>query len=163
MVSFVCDTCQETIKKPKLDQHFNRCPYAQFSCIDCSVSFQGTEYRSHTSCISEAEKYQKALYRGPKKGGHQNNGKNQNTNNNNKGAQKETKAPTPAPAPAPETKAEKAPTASSDVPTSIVEEMKSKKRKAEEPAKEEKASKKEKKDKKDKSEKKEQQEKKEKK
>jgi cell growth-regulating nucleolar protein len=67
MVSFVCDTCQETVKKPKLDQHFNRCHYAQFSCIDCSVSFQGVEYRSHTSCISEAEKYQKALYRGPKK------------------------------------------------------------------------------------------------
>ncbi|KAI8354338.1 hypothetical protein B0O80DRAFT_450826 [Mortierella sp. GBAus27b] len=67
MVSFVCDTCQETLKKPKLDQHFNRCPYAQFSCIDCSVSFQGTDYRAHTSCVSEAEKYEKSLYRGPKK------------------------------------------------------------------------------------------------
>lgn len=30
--------------------------------------FQGTEYRSHTSCISEAQKYQGALYKEKKKG-----------------------------------------------------------------------------------------------
>ena len=63
MVSFVCDYCQETIKKHKLDQHTYKCPQAQFSCVDCSVTFTGTEYRNHSSCISEAEKYQKALYR----------------------------------------------------------------------------------------------------
>ncbi|KAI8908962.1 hypothetical protein EDD86DRAFT_181543, partial [Gorgonomyces haynaldii] len=67
MVSFVCDYCQETIKKPKLDQHKGRCRQAQFTCVDCSVTFQGTEYRQHSQCISEAEKYQKALYQ-PKKG-----------------------------------------------------------------------------------------------
>ncbi|RKP09632.1 hypothetical protein THASP1DRAFT_22551 [Thamnocephalis sphaerospora] len=83
MVSFVCNYCQDTIKKPKLDQHFNRCPNASYSCVDCSVDFYGTEYRSHVSCISEAEKYQKSLYKGPKvaasaqKGGQQNNGKQQ--------------------------------------------------------------------------------------
>ncbi|KAG0315530.1 hypothetical protein BG000_005149, partial [Podila horticola] len=99
MVSFVCDTCQETVKKPKLDQHFNRCPYAQFSCIDCSVSFQGTEYRGHTSCISEAEKYQKALYRGPKKGGHQNNGQKNNNNNKSASSTPTTAPSTPTPAP----------------------------------------------------------------
>jgi cell growth-regulating nucleolar protein len=65
MVSFVCDRCQDTVKKPKLDQHANSCG-GPFSCVDCSVSFQGTDYRAHTSCISEAEKYQKALYKGPK-------------------------------------------------------------------------------------------------
>ncbi|KAJ3022630.1 hypothetical protein HKX48_005692 [Thoreauomyces humboldtii] len=69
MVSFVCESCQETLKKPKLEQHTYRCQYAQFSCIDCSKTFQGTEYRAHTSCISEAEKYQGALYKGPKKNG----------------------------------------------------------------------------------------------
>ncbi|KAJ3161196.1 hypothetical protein HDU86_007818 [Geranomyces michiganensis] len=69
MVSFVCEACQETLKKPKLDQHTYRCQYAQFSCIDCSTTFQGTDYRAHTSCISEAEKYQGALYKGPKKNG----------------------------------------------------------------------------------------------
>ena len=68
MVSFVCDYCQETIKKPKLEAHKSRCRYAQFSCIDCSVSFQGTEYRAHTSCISEAEKYQGSTFKGSKKG-----------------------------------------------------------------------------------------------
>jgi cell growth-regulating nucleolar protein len=35
------------------------------------VHFQGFEYRSHTSCISEAQKYQGALYREPKKGNKQ--------------------------------------------------------------------------------------------
>ncbi|KAI3654849.1 hypothetical protein MP228_000229 [Amoeboaphelidium protococcarum] len=63
MVSFVCNQCQETIKKPKLDQHAQRCRGATFSCIDCSTDFYGTEYRNHTSCISEAEKYQKSLYK----------------------------------------------------------------------------------------------------
>ncbi|KAI3636122.1 hypothetical protein MIR68_006003 [Amoeboaphelidium protococcarum] len=63
MVSFVCNQCQETIKKPKLDQHAQRCRGATFSCIDCSTDFYGTEYRNHTSCISEAEKYQKTLYK----------------------------------------------------------------------------------------------------
>ncbi|TPX56951.1 hypothetical protein PhCBS80983_g04165 [Powellomyces hirtus] len=77
MVSFVCESCQETLKKAKLDQHTYRCHYAQFSCIDCSVTFQGTDYRAHTSCISEAEKYQGALYKGPKKNG-TNNAKNGN-------------------------------------------------------------------------------------
>ncbi|KAJ3288688.1 hypothetical protein HDU79_004647 [Rhizoclosmatium sp. JEL0117] len=68
MVSFVCESCQETIKKPKLDQHKQRCYYAQFTCIDCSTTFQGNDYKTHTSCISEAEKYQKSVYKAPKKG-----------------------------------------------------------------------------------------------
>lgn len=59
MVSFVCDVCQETIKKPKLDQHFGRCPRAVFSCIDCCTSFKGVDYRQHNSCMTEVEKYQK--------------------------------------------------------------------------------------------------------
>ncbi|KAJ2662188.1 hypothetical protein IW148_003077 [Coemansia sp. RSA 1199] len=63
MVSFVCNACQETLKKPKLDMHANRCHYASFSCIDCSVDFTGTSYRQHTSCISEAEKYEGKLYK----------------------------------------------------------------------------------------------------
>lgn len=99
MVSFYCETCCATLKKPKLDQHAQRC-WAQFTCerppfpspgasvrvpgacarlgkasqanesterlttgrsagIDCSTTFQGTDYRAHTSCISEKEKYEK--------------------------------------------------------------------------------------------------------
>ena len=59
MVSFVCDTCQETLKKQKLDAHKSRCYNAVYSCIDCSKTFQGTDYKAHTSCITEVEKYQK--------------------------------------------------------------------------------------------------------
>lgn len=59
MPSFVCDKCQETLKKPKLDAHVQRCRGASFSCIDCYKHFAGTEYRSHFSCISEVEKYEK--------------------------------------------------------------------------------------------------------
>ena len=40
---------------------------AYFTCIDCSTTFQGTDYRKHTSCISEAEKYEKGLYKGKNK------------------------------------------------------------------------------------------------
>ncbi|KAJ9098322.1 hypothetical protein QFC19_006446 [Naganishia cerealis] len=69
MVSFQCDGCGDTIKKPQLDKHRNRC-WSTFSCIDCSTTFHGTDYKAHTSCISEAEKYQGALYKGKKAGGH---------------------------------------------------------------------------------------------
>ncbi|KAJ1528263.1 hypothetical protein HK096_010027, partial [Nowakowskiella sp. JEL0078] len=61
------DSCQTTLKKQKLDTHVQQCYYAQFSCIDCSKTFQGTEYRAHTSCITENEKYQKSVYKAPKK------------------------------------------------------------------------------------------------
>lgn len=58
--------CGDVVKKPKLDQHHGRC-HAGFDCIDCSVTFNTpSEYKSHTLCISEAEKYQKSLYKGPK-------------------------------------------------------------------------------------------------
>lgn len=58
MVSFVCDKCQETVKKPKLDVHRIRCRNTCFSCVDCSVDFYNCDYRQHTSCITEVEKYQ---------------------------------------------------------------------------------------------------------
>jgi cell growth-regulating nucleolar protein len=51
------------LTKKKLDPHRNQCYGASFTCIDCMVHFQGTDYRSHTSCISEAQKYQGHLYR----------------------------------------------------------------------------------------------------
>ncbi|KAL0080476.1 hypothetical protein F4703DRAFT_1795894 [Phycomyces blakesleeanus] len=65
MVSFQCDGCSDVVKKPKLNQHGQRCR-ATFTCIDCSTTFMGYDYQSHTSCITEAEKYQKALYKGKK-------------------------------------------------------------------------------------------------
>ncbi|TKA74394.1 hypothetical protein B0A55_04527 [Friedmanniomyces simplex] len=90
MVSFSCEACGDVLTKKasyptnnaysrqaadtilqKLDPHRSQCRGASFTCLDCMVHFQGSDYRSHTSCISEAQKYQGALYREKdnKKGG----------------------------------------------------------------------------------------------
>ncbi|ORY78033.1 hypothetical protein BCR35DRAFT_305192 [Leucosporidium creatinivorum] len=90
MVSFQCETCNDTLKKPKLDQHAQRC-WAVYTCIDCNVTFQGTDYRSHTSCISEDQKYQKSVYKAPKGKGQKGQQQQQQ--------QQATPAPSPAPAP----------------------------------------------------------------
>ncbi|KFY02127.1 hypothetical protein V490_00627 [Pseudogymnoascus sp. VKM F-3557] len=76
MVSFSCEGCGDVLTKKKLDSHMNQCRGASFTCLDCMVHFWGTEYRGHTSCISEAQKYQGALYRPEKekKGKNNNNG-----------------------------------------------------------------------------------------
>ncbi|KAF7949735.1 uncharacterized protein EAE97_003244 [Botrytis byssoidea] len=84
MVSFSCENCGDVLTKKKLDPHRNQCRGASYTCLDCMVHFQGLEYRSHTSCMSEAQKYQGALYRGEgkgKKGKQQNNQKNSSHNN----------------------------------------------------------------------------------
>ncbi|WVQ78282.1 hypothetical protein IAT38_000367 [Cryptococcus sp. DSM 104549] len=89
MVSFQCDACADTVKKPKLDQHRSRC-FSSFTCLDCSTTFRNpSEYKSHTTCVTEAEKYQGALYKGPKKG-------------QNQPQSSAQASPAPAPTPAPE-------------------------------------------------------------
>ncbi|OAQ84305.1 Zinc finger domain-containing protein, C2H2, LYAR-type [Purpureocillium lilacinum] len=55
--------CGDVLTKKKLDPHRSRCHGASFTCIDCMVHFQGVQYRSHTSCITEDQKYQGALYK----------------------------------------------------------------------------------------------------
>jgi len=66
MVSFQCHACSDVVKKPKLDAHHGRC-HSGFDCIDCHTTFNSpAEYKGHTSCITEAEKHQKSLYKGPK-------------------------------------------------------------------------------------------------
>jgi len=85
MVSFVCDECQETVKKPKVPTHLSRCGSYSVSCIDCGKSFGRNEFNGHISCITEDEKYQKALYKG-KKGGDQNKQQNMNQQTPNKDA-----------------------------------------------------------------------------
>ncbi|KAG2073981.1 hypothetical protein BDR04DRAFT_1009130, partial [Suillus decipiens] len=58
--------CSDVVKKPKLNQHHSFC-HAAFDCIDCSTTFHTpAEYQGHTSCVTEAEKYQKTLYKGPR-------------------------------------------------------------------------------------------------
>lgn len=65
MVSFCC-TCQDIMTKGKLDKHRMQCrEYQSFTCIDCSTEFYGMDYKAHTQCISEAQKYQKSLYKAP--------------------------------------------------------------------------------------------------
>ncbi|CCD26590.1 uncharacterized protein NDAI_0I00210 [Naumovozyma dairenensis CBS 421] len=75
MVTFNCEVCNDTVPKKNTEKHYYRCPQAYYTCIDCSKTFDdGVSYKQHTQCISEDEKYQKALYKGKK------NQKNQNQN-----------------------------------------------------------------------------------
>ncbi|KAK9488439.1 hypothetical protein V1527DRAFT_510548 [Lipomyces starkeyi] len=67
MVSFSCEVCNDTIVKKKLMQHRSTCFGAHFTCLDCQTTFQGLDFQKHTSCISEAEKYQKGLYQASSK------------------------------------------------------------------------------------------------
>ncbi|KAK9375647.1 uncharacterized protein V1513DRAFT_441515 [Lipomyces chichibuensis] len=67
MVSFSCEVCNDTVVKKKLMQHRSTCAGAHFTCLDCQTTFQGLDFQKHTSCISEAEKYQKGLYKAPSK------------------------------------------------------------------------------------------------
>ncbi|KAF0696598.1 Aste57867_12667 [Aphanomyces stellatus] len=67
MVFFVCEGCNETLKKNKVDAHAARCRNCwAVTCVDCQVVFKGNDYAAHTTCISEAQKYEGALYQGPK-------------------------------------------------------------------------------------------------
>lgn len=85
MVTFNCEVCNETVPKKKTEQHYYRCPDAYYTCIDCSTTFDdGVSYKKHIQCISEDEKYQKALYKGKK-----------NQNNKQQQQQQQVKEKTP--------------------------------------------------------------------
>ncbi|SCU77440.1 LAMI_0A01156g1_1 [Lachancea mirantina] len=67
MVTFNCEVCNDTVPKKNTEKHYYRCPNAYYTCIDCNTTFDdGVGYKKHTQCISEDEKYQKALYKGKK-------------------------------------------------------------------------------------------------
>lgn len=60
---FVCDGCNETLKKNQVDKHAGRCSKCySVTCVDCNQTFPGDEYVTHVTCVTEAEKYQKSLY-----------------------------------------------------------------------------------------------------
>ena len=63
MVFFVCEGCNETLKKNQVDKHVGKCRncYA-VTCVDCSVTFYENDYAAHMTCVSEAEKHQGTLY-----------------------------------------------------------------------------------------------------
>lgn len=45
MVYFVCEGCQETLKKNQVDNHAGRCRNCwAVSCVDCSKVFEGDSY-----------------------------------------------------------------------------------------------------------------------
>merc|ERR1712042_262022 len=64
MVSFICDACGNTVKKTQVEKHYTTvCRNCSvLSCLDCGVDFPGDAYLTHTSCVTEAEKYQGHLY-----------------------------------------------------------------------------------------------------
>jgi cell growth-regulating nucleolar protein len=58
----------QTLKKNQVDKHAQRCRNCHaVTCVDCSVTFYGNDYAQHITCVSEAEKYEKTLYK-PKAG-----------------------------------------------------------------------------------------------
>lgn len=63
MVYFICDICQETLKKNKVLNHIKSCRNCNgVSCIDCGKFFPDDTFQDHNTCISEAEKYQGNLF-----------------------------------------------------------------------------------------------------
>ena len=62
MPVFICENCNETLRRNKVATHNcgRNCWY--LSCMDCNKRFGGDEYLAHTSCVTEAERYQGALY-----------------------------------------------------------------------------------------------------
>ncbi|KAL6748641.1 hypothetical protein V8C86DRAFT_1798146 [Haematococcus lacustris] len=57
MVWFQCDVCSDTIKKPKLANHFFSCSSHSFTCVDCCQSFDRSSCKAHNVCVTEHEKY----------------------------------------------------------------------------------------------------------
>lgn len=58
MVSFSCDHCQNVFTRARIDRHFLSCRTHSVSCIDCGTVFDSYTVKQHTSCITEAEKYE---------------------------------------------------------------------------------------------------------
>jgi len=67
MPVFVCEGCNETLKKAQVQKHALRCRQCHaVTCVDCSHTFYGDDFEAHTTCISEAEKYEGSLYKAKK-------------------------------------------------------------------------------------------------
>ena len=63
MPVFVCEACNETLKRAKVEAHVQKCRGAWImSCMDCNKKFEGDDYWNHTTCVTEAERYQGHLY-----------------------------------------------------------------------------------------------------
>lgn len=60
MVSFVCDGCQDTMKRNKLVQHMRHC-CPSVSCVDCGKQLNEEEAKKHQQCMTEVHKTAGAL------------------------------------------------------------------------------------------------------
>ncbi|KAI6658011.1 Cell growth-regulating nucleolar protein-like [Oopsacas minuta] len=69
MVVFACNNCGDSLKKNQVERHALQSRGCNsFSCMDCCKDFNLQSYKAHTSCVSEAQRYQGALYEGPEDG-----------------------------------------------------------------------------------------------
>ncbi|XP_076345850.1 cell growth-regulating nucleolar protein isoform X2 [Tachypleus tridentatus] len=59
MVFFTCNACGQAVKKNQVEKHYQtQCRNCTvLSCIDCGKDFWGDNYKTHTKCISEDQKY----------------------------------------------------------------------------------------------------------
>lgn len=65
MVFFVCEACNESLKKNKVETHSYTCRNCWvLTCVDCNQQFSGDTYAAHNSCVSEAERYEGKLFDG---------------------------------------------------------------------------------------------------
>lgn len=61
MVFFTCNHCGESLKKPAVEKHYtwkscrNATPF--LTCVDCLKDFRGDEFKAHTKCVTELQKY----------------------------------------------------------------------------------------------------------
>eukprot|EP01129_Flabellula_baltica_P010022 TRINITY_DN4188_c0_g1_i1.p1 TRINITY_DN4188_c0_g1~~TRINITY_DN4188_c0_g1_i1.p1 ORF type:complete len:199 (+),score=55.05 TRINITY_DN4188_c0_g1_i1:419-1015(+) len=80
MVFFVCDNCNDTIKKPKIKSH--RCYNTMYTCIDCNKRFDFHSVNNHTTCTTEEDKYYGKFASSAKKPKNQNGNQNQKKKSN---------------------------------------------------------------------------------
>jgi len=65
MVFFVCEACNESLKKNKVEAHSYTCRNCWvLTCVDCNKQFNGDTYAAHNACVSEAQRYEGKLYDG---------------------------------------------------------------------------------------------------
>ncbi|XP_064483722.1 cell growth-regulating nucleolar protein-like [Ornithodoros turicata] len=59
MVTFTCSSCGESVKKNQVEKHYlSRCRSCNMlTCIDCNKDFWGDDYKLHTKCVTEQQRY----------------------------------------------------------------------------------------------------------
>ncbi|KAF4517564.1 hypothetical protein B566_EDAN005128 [Ephemera danica] len=59
MVVFVCNNCNDSLKKPQVELHLSRsrCQGCSVSCLDCHRDFDRQSVKHHIKCVTEEERY----------------------------------------------------------------------------------------------------------